>query len=381
MRSHPSLLVALLFLLVLGVATGTSGARWDATRPGVAASVDAPTDVDAAVANRSAPANATRSNGTTMYVTPQSDGDAHWNVSTRFALDGANETAAFERLGKEFERGQNDVGYSVELFRKVARLAADETGRTMRIRQVDRSYHVGNGTGRLSLTFTWTNFSRTPGDRIVVRDAFLLDGGNSTWLWELRDDQRLVIQKPEGYHVKSSPNKGHENGTLRYEGPTSFFPGEIAVTYEKNSGQGPSQESFDWRGLLGIVLLLFVVSTGGAGLYVLAQRRDEESSDDAPPAEEQTFDRAGSLAPEPDASDGDTDPELLSDEERVEHMLRRNGGRMKQADIVTETNWSNAKVSQLLSSMADEGQVDKLRIGRENLITLPDEEVGDFDEE
>jgi uncharacterized membrane protein len=53
---------------------------------------------------------------------------------------------------------------------------------------------------------------------------------------------------------------------------------------------------------------------------------------------------------------------------------------MKQANIVKETNWSNAKVSQLLSSMDEAGRVDKLRIGRENLITLPDEEPGDFGE-
>jgi hypothetical protein len=81
-------------------------------------------------------------------------------------------------------------------------------------------------------------------------------------------------------------------------------------------------------------------------------------------------------------TDGDTsateeeeiDPELLSDEERVEHLLDRNGGRMKQARIVKETGWSDAKVSQLLSTMADDGRIKKLRLGRENLISLPDEE-------
>lgn len=49
---------------------------------------------------------------------------------------------------------------------------------------------------------------------------------------------------------------------------------------------------------------------------------------------------------------------------------------MKQAAIVTETGWSNAKVSQLLSAMAEEGRVEKLRIGRENLISLPDDGEG-----
>jgi uncharacterized membrane protein len=66
--------------------------------------------------------------------------------------------------------------------------------------------------------------------------------------------------------------------------------------------------------------------------------------------------------------------DLLSDEERVEHILRQHGGRMKQAQIVEETRWSNAKVSQLLSAMAEAGRVEKLRIGRENLISLPDED-------
>ncbi len=51
---------------------------------------------------------------------------------------------------------------------------------------------------------------------------------------------------------------------------------------------------------------------------------------------------------------------------------------MKQASIVKETGWSNAKVSQLLSSMEDDERIDKLRIGRENLISLPGEGIGDL---
>jgi uncharacterized membrane protein len=71
---------------------------------------------------------------------------------------------------------------------------------------------------------------------------------------------------------------------------------------------------------------------------------------------------------------------LLSDEERVERLLSSNGGRMKQADIVKETDWSNAKVSQLLSAMEEEGRIDKLRIGRENLISFPDEDITELEE-
>ncbi|WP_343772836.1 helix-turn-helix transcriptional regulator [Natronoarchaeum mannanilyticum] len=106
---------------------------------------------------------------------------------------------------------------------------------------------------------------------------------------------------------------------------------------------------------------------------------DEAASSDG--ADGEAAGVAGAAANASDADDGaadsgdEIDPELLSDEERVERLLRENGGRMKQASIVTETGWSNAKVSQLLSSMDEEGRVDKLRIGRENLISLPDEDV------
>ena len=88
---------------------------------------------------------------------------------------------------------------------------------------------------------------------------------------------------------------------------------------------------------------------------------------------------AGAAAAGGSEGDGDIDEELLSDEERVERLIEQNGGRMKQAAIVRKTGWSNAKVSQLLSTMDDEGRIDKLRIGRENLISFPDEDVADFD--
>lgn len=63
-------------------------------------------------------------------------------------------------------------------------------------------------------------------------------------------------------------------------------------------------------------------------------------------------------------------PELLTDADRVRHLLDRHGGRTKQSTIVEETEWSKAKVSRLLSAMADDGEIQKISIGRENLIAL-----------
>jgi len=54
----------------------------------------------------------------------------------------------------------------------------------------------------------------------------------------------------------------------------------------------------------------------------------------------------------------------------VKKLLHENGGRMKQVNIVDETGWSKSKVSMLLSEMEDEGDISKLRVGRENIISL-----------
>jgi uncharacterized membrane protein len=69
-----------------------------------------------------------------------------------------------------------------------------------------------------------------------------------------------------------------------------------------------------------------------------------------------------------------SDEDLLSDTDRVQQLLEDNGGRMRQSAIVEETEWSKSKVSMLLSDMADEEEITKLRVGRENIISLPGHE-------
>lgn len=118
--------------------------------------------------------------------------------------------------------------------------------------------------------------------------------------------------------------------------------------------------------------LLGAVGVGCVAAVILALRRRVRSGSRV----------LGSIGTEADAAasptmmtDGATkptahSPELLTDEDRVRHLLDRHGGRMKQSMIVEETEWSKAKVSRLLSAMADDGEIQKLPIGRENLIAL-----------
>ena len=334
--------------------------------------------------------NVTARDETKLHVALRKNGDARWNVTAQFALRNENETAAFRELASSYENGNADAGPSVATFERIAERAASETGRQMEIGNVTRSARlVQNGSvGVLSLSFTWNNFTRTEDRQVVMGDAFWF--GSETWLPSLNEDQTLVFVAPDEYQINdASPSGGtiRDARVLSYEGPKTFQSGEFTVTYSpKNAPPTASERLPDLSGASGLIILLFLFSAGGVGAYALFQRRgadpvrETEDSDDESPAVPVRGDEAG-----PDGRGGESDAEeddgpateLLSDEERVLRLLRDNDGRMKQAQIVKETNWSNAKVSQLLSKMSDDGDVDKLRIGRENLITLPDEDVTD----
>ncbi|MFB6138313.1 MAG: helix-turn-helix transcriptional regulator [Halobacteriaceae archaeon] len=371
----------------------------------------------------------------TLAVGLATNGSARWNVSARFRIDTANESAAFQRLAAEFEAGEAAPGFAVETFRALAAEASERTGREMHIRRVVREATVrwpgANGTtaagtsgtadgtvrrvGVLSLRFTWTNFSRQTGDQIVVGDAF--------GAWDISASQRLVIYPPPGYGLQSAQpgTDGVRNGGPVWNGPEQFEPGNPAVTYKAGIAPattsttavttGPTAQppfgGFLWPAagvgllvlLVGVLLVLHRRGRGPLGEPTAGAGDGGEGSGGAAPEVAETD--AGASGPtaagDAAAEGGETgaesggegvepagqspasgvDPQLLSDEERVEWLLEQNDGRMRQADIVTETGWSNAKVSQLLSTMDEEDRVEKLRMGRENLISLPG---GDEDE-
>lgn len=336
-----------------------------------------------------ATANETVHTGTTMYVTLHSGGNAHWNVSARFHLQDKNETKAFERLLEEYEQGRSDVGFSAGTFVTIADRASENTSREMKILDVSRSGRIArNGSvGVLRLSFTWTNFTRTSGRQVRLGDVFTTDSG--LWLSSLTEKQTLVIEPPEDYQIYSG-NPRLVNGKIRYEGPKQLTLSDLTVTFTPSSPDEPTttpgQEPWGAiGGIPGIALLVLLLGLGGGSVYMLSQRETvpSVSETDASDAADDHSEQQESPPRDPTESepaeptDEERPAELLSDEERVMRLLDENDGRMKQGSIVKETNWSHAKVSQLLSKMNDEGTVDKLRIGRENLISLPDEDVAD----
>jgi len=375
----------------------------------------------------------------TIEIRLEADGDAAFQVSTTFRLDSEEEVAAFESLAGAFTANGSEVGFSVAPFREAAASVETATGREMAIERVRhevvRSNDSDGRMGTLALRFVWTEFARVDGDRLYVDDAFNTTTGS--WLPRLDEGQRLVIGAPEDYLVETASFPVRD-GAISVAGPRTFGPGELSFTFRRvnppststtspggTNGSadastsppaspspddpGPGEEILPLLG--GVVVALAAV---GLGLYAASRReRDDgdvaaagDGDDDggAPPSGREPGhgadgrdgsdsgvgvdansdpdadgdgDADSGPSGEGDAVGGGVDEALLSDEERVERLLRENGGRMKQATIVDETGWSNAKVSQLLSSMAEAGRVDKLRVGRENLISLPEDGNGD----
>jgi hypothetical protein len=358
--------------------------------------------------------------GTNLTVRLRPNGDAVWNVSIAVPLAGSNETRAFRDLADRHEAGRADVGPSIAPFERAIDAASAGTDREMTLLDVSRSARIENGTGYLTLRFLWTNFATESGGRLRVGDAFRTPRG--TWLPGLATNQTFVIVPPSGYGVNSAPI-GPDNGTLRWEGPEEFEPGYLSVTYRRGlagrttttatatatTTPPPDAEEglvpIASGAALGIGLLVAMVlyarsrgtplrlgATAADGTDADSDSYDTSGANDPPadaevdasdesPGSAAADSAAAGTAATGDGTDGNggVDEELLSDEERVERLLEANGGRMRQAVIVTETQWSNAKVSQLLSAMDRADRIDKLRIGRENLISLPDADTSDAD--
>jgi len=373
-----------------------------------------------------------------MTINLTANGDARWTVASRFNVSDENDTATFRSFARSVEDGGTNagIGYTPATFERFARLVERDTNRSDAMRIVDTNWtsEVQNGTGVIALSFTWLNFARTDDSRVILDDVFTANDGN--WFRSLSDGQRLVIHSPPNYGVESSRfptrrialNDSRTVVRISLDGPRDLQASETPIVYAPIDDPGtsttndPQEEGFPW--LLGGGFLVLVVAlvaglvwysrrdgdapgsgpaekptaSGGSGTTdggeTTAQETTTEQApgDDGSPAGNDTgpdpgttseaTSGAGTAAAVDETADeddeDDVDVELLSDEERVERLLEQNGGRMKQASIVGETGWSNAKVSQLLSSMEDDDRIEKLRIGRENLITLPDEDVGDI---
>ena len=334
---------------------------------------------------------------------------ARWTVRHSTPLN-ETEREQFEDYAQRFTNQSSDIyaDFQVRADRLTA-FGTNATGREMTAVAFRRDARVEElgPRGVIELSFLWTNFSREQATGVVAGDVF--QGG-----MYINSNQRLVVSHADSLRFTAAdptPDSLEVEGNLTASDTLTYFGGtdgrqfadsrpRIVLSDASQSGGGgggapsatstatatatdsPGSASTGGFGPLAFVLaLLLLVGLGGSIAWysgalpeIIGGTGGESTPADADTSTSQS-------PPEPAVPD----EELLSDEDRVLKLLEENGGRMKQVNIVNETDWSKSKVSMLLSDMEDEGDISKLRVGRENIISLSGEEpdaVGSpFDDE
>ncbi|MFA9416955.1 helix-turn-helix transcriptional regulator [Natrinema sp. HArc-T2] len=331
---------------------------------------------------------------TTFEIIVHENGSATWTFRYEqvFATED-NATAArenFNAFAEEFETNETELydQFTVQ-SRTMVESGQQETGREMAATNFRRSAQIeerftatglsenqSTTTGVVEMSFTWEGFAAVDADRIIVGDVFenLPLGSSQAIVIEAGGDLTFQsIEPADGQYAGSSLE---EADSVRWSGQREFIDGRPRAVFDRpGSTETGLIATMDGIGP-GLYLIGALFGIGLAVAAVLWYRRygpgaRDSTAGETPAASPQPAPATPDATGEPsEETDSIADEELLTDEDRVVNLIRENGGRMKQVNIVEETGWSKSKVSMLLSDMEDDGTISKLRVGRENIISL-----------
>lgn len=318
----------------------------------------------AAVAQTPSPTeNATVSPDTVrLHVTVQDDGTAQWYVEYRLILEDDAQIEAFESLQDDIEKNRD--AYTSEFLQTLSPAvdrAANKTGRSMELRNASvstKKQALARPTGIVIYRFEWTSFARVTSDKLLVGDA--LSG------FYVNDETTLRIEWPSGYELQSvtpSADDRSDNAVV-WHGPADFGSDEPRLELT------PTSPIDDVPLPVAAAALFTVVAT--LGIAVRVRRGSGESGGDGEVAAAADVDADTESSSEQDSS---LPPELMSNEERVLTALEENDGRMKQQALAEQLDWGAPKMSRVVGDLREEDKVEVFRLGRENVVTLPEEEL------
>ena len=398
------LTLALVCLLLTGSVTVTvaGDSNWTGHTPDhdtlTPAAVGSPTQPVSALAAGQASVSGLQeppdADATVTQITVQPDGAAVWSLTIRMSLDSDQAEAEFAAFREEFASNRSEFvdDYRTTMVDAVSE-AANLTQREMRATDFEAetgTEAVPRERGFVTYRFRWEGFAPVDDGTISVGDTFE-DG------LFLEENSLLIIRMPDGYEstaVEPDPDQVASN-ELRWEGPVQFGDERPSVEFvqsdstddstdgtDSTDDQSNGTDSTDDQGGDSGGALPGSVLFGTAGVAVLAgvaalylHRRRQEPDPKESPAGLATDDETGPDTAETrqERTDPGEVPELATDEDRVVATLKAEGGRMRQSDLADQLDWSPSKTSRVLSDMADEGEIEKLRIGRENVIDRVDE--------
>lgn len=331
---------------------------------------------------------------TVTRIAVAANGTAVWTVQIWTRLESESDVAGYRDFQASF---RSNASRYVDPFRARMRRSVESvgnaTGRDMAVRGFEAStsiQEVPRRWGVVTYEFTWTNFAADQGDGLVVGDVFV--GG-----FFLARNDTLQLVTPAGYAVESADPQpdGAADGVVTWEGQRFFDDGHPRVrmvptgTAQPPPG-GDGGDEMDRPALPRDPVILGVGAIAAVAVFALAgvlARRWRKvgpqatgPGDGAGPAGTESS-TTGEGATEPGtAESGVTEtgptgpayesPDVLRDSDRVVSLLEEHGGRMRQGDVKDAMGWSKSKTSRVLSDMAEEGSVEKIQIGRENIVTL-----------
>ncbi|NKE35115.1 hypothetical protein GWG54_04635 [Natronococcus sp. JC468] len=301
-------------------------------------------------------------------VTIHENGSATFLVDYRFPINGENASAEeWESLQDDIESNPEPyVEQEAEGWNDVLSDGENATDREMEISNFSVSTDESTAPrelGHVQYRFNWSSFAHVELNSIEVGDA--LSG------FTLVDDTTLQLSWPESYSAyeidPESDDRGE--GSVLWNGDGTEFaddqPRVVLIEDTESAGESPESEGgpeMSWLaagGALGALAL--------AAVAVWWLRRDAEPGPGASETDVPTKSTAPRQAGPP--------AELLSNEERVLRLIEDRGGRIKQQEVVSELDWTEAKTSQVVGGLREDDEIDVFRIGRENVLALPEEDV------
>lgn len=291
-----------------------------------------------------------------ITVELRGDGSARWTIEHRYRLSDNETETAFESLRSDIERDPTPfVERFGERMETTVAEASSATGREMAVEDVTVSAERRNlpqSYGVVRYRFDWRGFAEIDGSTITAGDAL---GG-----FFLDEETRLLMTWPEDYDLESvtPPPDERRTGSVVWRGPTDFGPDEPRLVVVPGGADVSPIVDGDGYPITTVAVVLALLIAGGV-LFILRRRRGGRG-----PSTAEERGSGGGASPVPS--------ELLSNEERVLQLLEDRGGRIKQKHVTREFDWSDANTSQVVGKLREDGRIETFRIGRENVIVLPD---------
>lgn len=308
-----------------------------------------------------------------MDVAVQPNGTAEWTLEFWVRLDDNESETAFESLQSDVRNDPDNYTQRLaDRMDETVDAASNATGREMSTEGYTVSTErqsLGREYGVVTYTFHWHGFAAVDGDELRIGDA--IEG------IYLDDGTRLLFEWPDGYErmsVTPEPDDEREQAVIWRGGETEFVSGEPQVVVTADTGPNAA---------LLAAAAVAVAGLGAAGAWWYRNRSTAAdraaSGDEGSPRSDHASDSAAATAAATTAeatdssATGPADAELLTNEEQVLRLVRERGGRMKQQAVVEELEWTDAKTSKVVSGLREDGDLESFRLGRENVLSLPDE--------